>query len=68
MNGSVSLINGHMEDSNLRRKLKLAIKNIDYSPVPGALKVNLYNQFSESALEEIIDQLIMLGVTFKEHE
>lgn len=52
---------------SLAQRLKSAFKQINYAPVQGAqCKVNLYNQFSESALDEIISQLIQLGITIKE--
>ena len=59
---SVSLINGHIDDSAVAHRLKVAFKHVNYTPVQGAqCKANLYNQFSESALNEIIKQLIKLG-------
>lgn len=65
--GPVSLINGHMDDSPMAHRLKVAFKKVNYAPVHGAqCKANLYNQFSESALDEIISQLIQLGITIKE--
>lgn len=51
----------------LAQRLKSAFKKVNYAPVQGAqCKANLYNQFSESALNEIISQLIQLGITIKE--
>ena len=51
----------------LAQRLKSAFKKVNYAPVQGAqCKANLYNQFSESALDEIISQLIQLGITIKE--
>ena len=51
----------------LAQRLKSAFKKVNYAPVHGAqCKANLYNQFSESALDEIISQLIQLGITIKE--
>lgn len=51
----------------LAQRLKSAFKKINYAPVHGAqCKANLYNQFSESALDEIISQLIQLGITIKD--
>ena len=48
----------------LAQRLKSTFKKVNYSPIEGAQdKVNLYNQFSESALNEIIKQLIKLGVS-----
>lgn len=65
--GSVSLIDGHMDDSPVAHHLKVAFRQVNYAPVQGAqCKANLYNQFSESALDEIISQLIQLGVTVGE--
>ena len=53
--------------SPLAQRLKSAFKKVNYTPVQGAqCKANLYNQFSESALDEIISQLIQLGITIKE--
>ena len=67
--GPVSLIDGHMDDSPIAHRLKVAFKQINYAPVQGAVcKANLYNQFSESALNEIISQLIQLGITIKEED
>ena len=63
----VSLIDGHIDDSPIAHRLKVAFKKVNYAPVQGAqCKANLYNQFSESALDEIISQLIQLGITIKE--
>lgn len=65
--GSVSLIDGHIDESPIAHHLKAAFKQINYAPVKGAqCKANLYNQFSESALDEIISQLIQLGITTEE--
>lgn len=65
--GPVSLIDGHIDESPMTHRLKVAFKQINYAPVKGAqCKANLYNQFSESALNEIISQLIQLGITIKD--
>lgn len=62
--GPINLIDSHMDDSPMIHRLKVAFKQVNYAPVKGAqCKANLYNQFSESALDEIISQLIQLGVT-----
>lgn len=51
----------------LAQRFKSAFKQVNYAPVQGAqCKANLYNQFSESALDEIISQLIQLGITIKD--
>ena len=60
--GPINLIDRHMA-----HRLKVAFKQVNYAPVKGAqCKANLYNQFSESALDEIISQLIQLGITIKD--
>lgn len=65
-NASVSLINGHIDRNEDYHKLEVAFKHINYRPIKGAAcKANLYNQFSEAALEDIITQLLEFGVTFK---
>lgn len=65
--GSVSLINGHVDDTPEMHKLKQIFKQVNYAPVVGArCTANLYNQFSESALNDIVIQLINLGVEVKE--
>lgn len=64
MNNSVSLINGHIDESAEKHRLRVAFKQVNYAPVEGATcKANLYNQFSDYALDDILNQLIKLGVT-----
>ena len=66
---SVSLINGHIDRNEDYHKLEVAFKHINYKPIAGAAcHANLYNQFSETALEDIITQLIEFGVTFKNYD
>ena len=69
MNNSVSLIDGHIDEPDEKSKLRAAFKLVNYTPINGAVcKANLYNQFSEYALDDILNQLIDLGVTFKDAE
>lgn len=63
---TTKLINKQPLTQPLAQRLKSAFKKVNYAPIQGAhCKANLYNQFSETALEDIITQLIELGVTFK---
>lgn len=69
MGDPVSLIGGHIEESAEKHRLRVAFKHVNYTPIYGAVcKANLCNQFSEYALDDILDQLIKLGVTIKDYE
>lgn len=47
-------------------RLKELFAHIDYEPVPGAIKANLACQFSDSALDSIINSLLSGGLYFPE--
>lgn len=66
---SVSLINGHIDHPIEFSKLENVFKQVNYRPVNGAAcRANLYNQFSETAIDEIITQLLELGVRVSESD
>lgn len=46
----------------MRDRLIELFKKINYNPVKGGIKANLANQFSEYALNQIIDELLANGV------